>query len=74
MEGNALIEKNTYTFTFSYTETIEGQLHAETVEQAKEILNGQFGHAPGYTVVNIELGAMTVEPDDQMELDLKVIN
>ena len=49
-------------------------MHAETVEQAKEILNGQFGHAPGFTVVNIELGAMTVEPDDQMELDLKVIN
>ena len=49
-------------------------MHAETVEQAKEILNGQFGHAPGFTVVNIELGAMTVESDDQMELDLKVIN
>lgn len=55
MDGDSLINiSNTYNFVFTYTETVEGQLFAESLEKAKEALTAEFGHVDSFAIVSVE--------------------
>jgi hypothetical protein len=73
LDGDTLIEKPVYSFTFSYTETITGEAYADTPEEITEGLSAQFGNLPGFTISEIKLFVPTIE-EEQMSFDLKTIN